>query len=445
MDAGQDRKLSRRDFAKAVAVGGAASALTVRGATASPAIPGRSRRSTRFQDKPFAGQKLTVLGPAYHAPHVPEHFLPSFEEKTGATTEWLQFPGGEEDVKYASFLVAEDSSADVLYGWETVVAKWGPVLLEDITGKVGQAVRDDIVPAASAAFLWGGKQYGVPFDSNLTIFMWNKTMYEAAGLDPATPPQNWAEFVDFSTKLTANGLYGTTMPPGFFPYAIAVNSTGGTALSDDLTQVLIDSPESLTALQALADVYASGAVDPVSLSLPDSIEQGKNFRAARFAHYIAFPNHYTLTMDETQSQIVGQAATGLIPGITLRSGTANGIEGYAINKFSRNKELALAFLEHTMSPEVQLYTATGWGRPPASQTTLGSEEVLAKSPQFATVKEQAQYVAKRYGSPFYSDLDKLYTEELLKMAKGEQTPEETAASIKPQAQQIVDDYWSTVE
>ena len=130
--------------------------------------------------------------------------------------------------------------------------------------------------------------------------------------------------------------------------------------------------------------------------------------------------------------------------ITLRSGTANGIEGYAINKFSERKELALAFLEHTMDPDVQFYVATGWGRPPASKTTLDNAEVLAKSPQFATVKEQAQFTAKRYGSPFYGDLDKLYTEELLKMAKGEQTPEETAAAIKPQAQKIVDDYWATV-
>ncbi|CAN5387680.1 extracellular solute-binding protein [soil metagenome] len=428
-------RVSRRTVVKGTAAGAAAAAFVTR-SQLSPALA---------QDKPFAGQKLVVQGPAYHEPYVPEGFIPSFTEKTGAEVEWLSFPGGEEAVKYASYLVAQDSSVDVLFAWETVVAKFGPMLLEDITGKVSAAVTDDTVAAASAAFLWNGAQYGVPFDSNLTVFMWNKDLYAAAGLDPETPPQNWAEFIEFSTKLTQADTYGTIFAPGFFPFAIMINSTGATALSDDLKTLNLDSPESIAVLQGMVDLFASNGVDPVSLNVPDSIEQGKTFRSGRFAHYIAFPNHFRLAQDPEQSQIVGKAATGLIPGLSLRSGTSNGIEGYAINKNSKNKDLALAFLEHTMSPEVQLYVGTTWGRPPASKATLAAPEVLEVAPQFATVLEQAEYPAKRYGSPFYADLDKLFTEELLKMVKGDQTVEETSASLKSKGQQIVDDYWASTE
>jgi hypothetical protein len=67
------------------------------------------------------------------------------------------------------------------------------------------------------------------------------------------------------------------------------------------------------------------------------------------------------------------------------------------------------------------------------------------APQFATVLEQAEYPAKRYGSPFYADLDKLFTEEILKLAKGDATVDETAASLKEKGQKIVDDYWATAE
>lgn len=427
------KHVSRRNVVKGAAAGATAAALAAR----------TNPRLALAQDKPFAGQKLVVQGPAYHEPYVPEGFIPSFKEKTGADVEWLTFPGGEEAVKYASYLVAQDSSVDVLYSWETVIAKFGPMLLEDITGKVSQTVTDDIVPAASAAMLWNGAQFGVPFDSNLTVFMWNKDLYAAAGLDPETPPQTWAEFIEFSTKLTQNDLYGTIFSPGFFPFAIMINSTGATALSDDLKTLNLDSPESITVLQSMVDLFASNSVDPVSLNVPDSIEQGKTFRSGRFAHYIAFPNHFKLAQDPTQSQIVGKAATGLIPGLSLRSGTSNGIEGYSINKYSKNKELALAFLEHTMSPEVQLYVGTTWGRPPASISTLSNPDVLEVAPQFATVLEQAQYPAKRYGSPFYADLDKLFTEEILKMVKGDQSVEETSASLKSKGQAIVDDYWSS--
>lgn len=426
-------RLSRRHIVQGAAAGAAAAALIAR---SGPTI-------TFAQDKLFAGKKLVVQGPAYHEPYVPEGFIPSFKEKTGADVDWLTFPGGEEAVKYATYLVAQDSSVDVLYAWETVVAKFGPVLLEDITGKVSQAVTDDIVPAANSAFLWNKAQFGVPFDSNLTIFMWNTDLYTAAGLDPAKPPQNWAEYIDYSTKLTKGENFATIFSPGFFPYAIMINSTGGFALSDDLKTLNADSKESLEVLQATADLFTSKSVDPISLNVPDSIEQGKNFRSVRFAHYIAFPNHYKLAQDPTQSQIVGKAATGLIPGLTLRSGTSNGIEGYAINKFSKEKDLALAFLEHTMSADVQKYVATTWGRPPASKSTLSSPDVLKVAPQFATVLEQAGYPAKRYGSPFYADLDKLFTEEILKLAKGDQSVDATAASLKEKGQKILDDYWAS--
>jgi multiple sugar transport system substrate-binding protein len=428
-------RVSRRTVVKGAAAGASAAALAA-----------RSGSHLAFaQDKPFAGQKLVVQGPAYHEPYVPEGFIPSFKEKTGADVEWLTFPGGEEAVKYASYLVSQDSSVDVLYAWETVVAKFGPMLLEDITGKVSQAVTDDIVPAANAAFMWDSKLYGVPFDSNLPVFMWNKDLYTAAGLDPETPPQNWAEFIEFTGKLTQGDVYGTIFGPGFFPYAIMINSTGATALSDDLKTLNADSAESTTVLQAMVDLFASNGVDPVSMNVPDSIEQGKTFRSGRFAHYIAFPNHYRLAQDPTQSQIVGKAATGLIPGLSLRSGTSNGIEGYSINKNSKNKDLALAFLEHTMDPTVQLYVATTWGRPPASKSTLSNADVLKEAPQFATVLEEAQYPAKRYGSPFYADLDKIFTEEILKLVKGDQSVADTAAALKEQGQKIVDDYWASAE
>jgi hypothetical protein len=57
--------------------------------------------------------------------------------------------------------------------------------------------------------------------------------------------------------------------------------------------------------------------------------------------------------------------------------------------------------------------------------------------------EQAQYPAKRYGSPFYEDLDKAYTQVLLDLAKGSANVDQTMAALKEQGQKIVDDYWAS--
>jgi len=188
VDEGQQSKVTRRIFAKVAGAGVAAAALTTKGWHASAAPASSSRRVTAYQDKPFAGKTLVLSAPAYWAPYFPEVILPMFEEQTGAKTEFAQFPAAEYDVKYSSLLVAEDSSVDVMYQWEAVIGKYGPVLLEDITGKVSQPILDDTVAAAQAAVMWQGKQYGVPFDSNMAILLRNTDLYTAAGLDPATPP-----------------------------------------------------------------------------------------------------------------------------------------------------------------------------------------------------------------------------------------------------------------
>lgn len=106
------------------------------------------------------------------------------------------------------------------------------------------------------------------------------------------------------------------------------------------------------------------------------------------AHYYAFPNHFTLAQRSEQSQVVDKVQTSIIPGLTLRSGSVNGFEGFAINQFSPSKDLALAWLEHIISPEVQSLVALNWGRPPALLATFDEPAVVEKAPQFASVKEQ---------------------------------------------------------
>lgn len=46
-------------------------------------------------------------------------------------------------------------------------------------------------------------------------FLWNKTLFEASGLDPEAPPKTWAEVREFAKKITAVGegkKYGYVMP-----------------------------------------------------------------------------------------------------------------------------------------------------------------------------------------------------------------------------------------
>jgi multiple sugar transport system substrate-binding protein len=439
--------MSRRQFLTLAGMTLAGSALSAC-AVSPAAAPASSSDAETGGSLPFADMQLTIFAAQHQTENVQGLWVPLFEEKTGAKVNWVEVGGGDVDAKYAVFVASQDSSIDTMYTWETLNAKYGRTLMEDITEQMDPALLDTLVPAPRQALTFLDRLYGIPFDSNMAIFMWNKEIYEAAGLDPAKPPQTWAEFIDYSKQTTGDGKYATLFTmgdanSGFVTYISVFNSTGGQLLSPDLTTLQLETDEGLMAMQALYDAFVTEAIaDPAGVTVASSIEQGKIFRAGNMAHYYAFPNHYTLAQDPEQSQVVDKVTTSIIPGLSLRSGSVNGFEGFSINRFSPNKELALAWLEHIISPEVQSLVALNWGRPPSVTATFDSPEVAEKSPQFASVKEQGQYPSPRYGSPFYFDLGAVFVEHMLSMMDGAIMPEQAVTTIQAEGQALIDDYWA---
>lgn len=440
--------ISRRQFLVFAGLTVAGGALSACVAAPAAAPTGSTTETTAAGSLPFADKELNIFAAQHQTENVKGLWVPLFEEKTGAKVNWIEVGGGDVDAKYAIFVASQDSSVDTMYTWETLNAKYGRTLMEDITESFDSTLLDGLVPAPRAALNFLGKQYGVPFDSNQAIFMWNKEIYEAAGLDASKAPESWTEFIANSKATTTDGRYATLFTmgdanSGFVSYISLFNSTGARLFSDDLTKLQLTTDEGLLAMQALYDAFVTEAIaDPAGVTVASSIEQGKIFRAGNMAHYYAFPNHFTLAQDPEQSQVVDKVQTGIIPGLTLRSGSVNGFEGFAINQFSPSKDLALAWLEHIISPEVQSLVALNWGRPPALLATFDEDAVVKKAPQFASVKEQGQYPSPRYGSPFYFDVGAIFVEHMLAMIDGNLTPEAAVETIQTEAQAFVDDYWS---
>lgn len=400
--------------------------------------------------KPFAGKTLNMMSANHHDENIRDLWIPLFEEKTGAKVAYTSIGGGDADAKYAVFLASQDASQDVMYSWETFNAKYGPGMFEDLTTLFSKDFYEKLAAAPVKAFQFLGKQYGIPFDANMAIFLWNTELYKSAGLDPEKPPENWDQFAEFSKKLTGGGKYGTLFTLGdgnssFFTFITIFNSSGALLLSDDQKTLQMDTPEGLLALTKFYDgVVVDKFIDPAGLTINSSIEQGKVFRAGNMGHYFGFPNHYKLSQDPLQSKVMGKVKSGIIPGIKLRSGSGNGFEGFSMNKNSPSKELAMAWLEYIVSPEVQKWIALKWGRPPSLMSTFNDPLVQSVAPQFAAVVEQAKYPAPRYGSPFYFDLGTVFNDNMNVMLKGKLTPQEAATKIQVEGQAVIDAYWQKV-
>jgi multiple sugar transport system substrate-binding protein len=77
--------------------------------------------------------------------------------------------------------------------WVPQVAEIGT--LADLRPLLPQSVVDDINPALTGFGSIGGKLVTVPVSANNLSYMYNKTLYTEAGLDPNAPPATWEDLI----------------------------------------------------------------------------------------------------------------------------------------------------------------------------------------------------------------------------------------------------------
>lgn len=147
----------------------------------------------------------------------------------------------------------------------------------------------DSKPLDSLAFKYNGKPVAYASSNEILILYYNKDMFDAAGV--AYPPTTldtawtWDQFIDAATQLTIDVNGKHPGDDGFDPQNITqygcmvenlawqleawVLSNGGSFYSEDGTQVTIDSPESIDAIQKIADLYLVAHVAPLSVGQTD--------------------------------------------------------------------------------------------------------------------------------------------------------------------------------
>ena len=72
-------------------------------------------------------------------------------------------------------------------------------------------------PFAWQETLYEEASYGIPFETDVRVMIWNKQAFADAGLDPETPPTTWAELETYADALDIQNEDGTYQRIGFFP------------------------------------------------------------------------------------------------------------------------------------------------------------------------------------------------------------------------------------
>jgi multiple sugar transport system substrate-binding protein len=125
---------------------------------------------------------------------------------------------------------------------------------------------EDFYPALLNVNLYDGQYFGLPVSTNNLELYINNDLFEAAGLDPASPPTTWDELAEAAVTCASpdQGIVGMELftQPGeglTWQFQVYLWQAGGEFLTDDLTQAAFNSEAGERALQYWLDLIDSGA------------------------------------------------------------------------------------------------------------------------------------------------------------------------------------------
>lgn len=149
--------------------------------------------------------------------------------------------------------------------------------LPDFTNsQIFMAPPDDVVadiekaypPGTVAGASYNDQVWGYPTEVNVWQLLYNKQMFEAAGIEKA--PETWDEFRDAAEKLTERDAGGKQTRAGMLflnnwdsgvvhPWTSLLWSNGGQYVADDHSKSLFNEPKGLETLQLQVDMLTSGS------------------------------------------------------------------------------------------------------------------------------------------------------------------------------------------
>jgi multiple sugar transport system substrate-binding protein len=240
---------------------------------------------------------------------------------------------------------------------------------------VGDIARGHIDAGTST----DGAKHTVPFVTDISVMVWNKDLYEEAGLDPEQGPTTMADFqaqAQAVADLGKDGVSGTYYGGNcggclvftWFPH---IWGAGEEVLSADGAESLLTSDAAKAVFDAYYALNQSGAVGA------GSKEESGGTWTAPFAEGKVGVMQYPNTAVYAAIEAGVNVGVGPIPGVDGGQSTFLGGDAMGVSKDSQNLEQAWNFLAWMLSDETQLEVIAKNGEVPARNSLLDNEYTAA--------------------------------------------------------------------
>ncbi len=303
--------------------------------------------------------------------------------------------------------------------WVPEFAEQGALLQLDGAMTDFDAIAASTFPGPLATNFWDGHYYGLPQNTNTQVLLWNKEMFEAAGLDSA--PATMEEFAEVACQLSDpdNEVYGFAFGGTYFwAPAPVFYAMGGKIVDDDITTAsgYVNSEESVAAFTMLVDMYNDGCLSPNLLG--GGIGTSDGHGSGKYAMIIDGPWMVDIYKSSYPDFEVNFA---LVP--TGADGTTSSVVGgedIVVFAGSENPDAAMKWAAFLLSEESQLLMGQVGVMPTLSGLT-GNADL---PDYFAIFMDQLNTAQARVPHPSWSDMDGAVNNAFQRMLRGDQTAQE---------------------
>jgi len=349
--------------------------------------------------------------------------IPMFEEAhPGIKVESVPFPYGEFRQTLLTSLAGGEgpdlARLDII--WSPEFAALGVLEPLDEIMPDFEELAAAVFPGPLSTNVYDGHTYGLPLDTNTRVFMWNKTLYERAGL--AGPPATIDELKAQCEPIKAlgddiylfsdGGTYGWAVLPWIWSF-------GGDITDPEITRAsgYLNSEATVAAYEFLAEMVNSGCFSPSFLG--GGMDTGQGYFNDIFASMLDGPWMFPIAEAQYPDFEIQAALMPAGPGGSI---SVVGGENIAVFKGSRDTEAALEFLRFTQSDEYQLKMSE------VGQLTvkpaLLEDEYFQNHPYYGVFLEQLQTARARTPHPTWTQMEEILSDAGQLILRGEASAQE---------------------
>lgn len=309
--------------------------------------------------------------------------------------------------------------------------------LADLSALLPSDVLSDINPALTSFGTIDGKQVSVPVSANNLAYMYNRTLFEEAGLDPDQPPTTWEELLADGKQILA-----ATGKPGYdlftqagdngegltWNFQVNLWQAGGEFLTADNSAAAFNSPEGLEALNYWLELIDSG-VSPYAKWGEFEKGQGGSAQEGSWMVGIWAPDPpFDFGVAKVPYPEDGQAATNL-----------GGEQAMVFDNDDARAKAAADFLAWFLEPEQVTSWSETTGMLPVTNSVATSDDYLGwvdeNQPRLRPYVEQMAEAHARPNTPLYPAISFAFAQQLEKAFAGEVSAQEALDN----AEQAVND------